>query len=82
MQKSKKTPCVQKKFFLNPSACTFENGKYLENIIGDTVIMCDEVTEVTKTVPAKTFLIILTLFFMGEGVTLCPRQILLFVVGA
>ena len=32
----------------NPRTCTCENGKDLESIIGDSVITCDEITEVTK----------------------------------
>ena len=33
-----------------------ENGKYLESIIADSLITCDEIIEVTKTVPTKTVL--------------------------
>ena len=39
----------------NPGTCTCKNGKYLESIIGDPVAICDEIMEVTITVPAKTF---------------------------
>ena len=37
----------------NPSICTCENGKYLGSIIGDSVIVHDEIIAVTKTVPTK-----------------------------
>ena len=36
------------------STCTCENGKYLGSIIGDSLITCDEIIEVIKTVPTKT----------------------------
>ena len=36
------------------STCTCENGKYLESTVGDSVIMCDEIINATKTVPIKT----------------------------
>ena len=39
---------------LNPSTCTCENCKWLEDIIGDSVITCDKIIEVTKTVLTKT----------------------------
>ena len=29
----------------NPATCSSENGKYLANIIDDSVIMCDEIIE-------------------------------------
>ena len=35
------------------STCTCENGKYLGSIIGDSLITCDEIIEVIKTVPTK-----------------------------
>ena len=37
----------------NPSTCPCENGKYLESIIDDSVVICDKIKEVTKTVPIK-----------------------------
>ena len=42
-----------KYYIWNPTACTCENGKYLGNIIGDSVITCDEIIKVTKTAPIK-----------------------------
>ena len=46
----------EKYYIWNPSTCTSENGKYLESITGDSVITCDEIIEVTKTVPKKSVL--------------------------
>ena len=34
--------------------CTYENGKHLRSVIGESVITCNEIVEVTKTVPTKT----------------------------
>ena len=34
--------------------CSRENGKYVESIIGDSVIMCDEIIKETKTIPTKS----------------------------
>ena len=31
----------------------YENGKYLPSIIDNSVIMCDEITEETKTIPTN-----------------------------
>ena len=45
--KTKKTSFVQKR-------CFYENGKYLESITADSVIMCNGMIELTKTDPAKT----------------------------
>ena len=55
-----------KSYFWNPVTCNCENGKYVENITGDPVVICDEIitttnsnstkTVPTKTVPAKLFL--------------------------
>ena len=44
----------EKIYIWNPSTCTCKNGRYLGSIIGDSVIMCDEITEVTKTIPTYT----------------------------
>ena len=38
----------------NPCTYTCENDKYLESILGDSVITCDEIIEVTKAVPTTT----------------------------
>ena len=44
--------CI-KNYIWNPSTCTCENGKYSGSIISDSVITCDEITEVAKTVLRK-----------------------------
>ena len=44
----------ENKYIESHSTCTCENGKYLGNIIGDPVIMCDEIINATKTVSIKT----------------------------
>ena len=58
----KNTMDVKKK--LNPGTCNCENCKCLEGIIGDSVITCDKIIEVTKavltkTIPTKTIRIIM-----------------------
>ena len=46
---------VCKKYYIwNPSACTCKNGKHLRSIIGDSVILYDEIIKVAKAVPTKT----------------------------
>ena len=42
-----------KDYICNPAACSCKNGKYVEGIIDDSVIVCDEIIEETKTVPTK-----------------------------
>ena len=42
-----------KDYIWNPRTCTCENGKYLVNIIGDSVITCDKIIEVKKSIPTK-----------------------------
>ena len=57
VQKYSTTPWVwKKKCIRNLSSCTCENAKYLGSIIGDSVITCDEISEVTITIPTKTVL--------------------------
>ena len=53
LQISKKT-CVQNDYIWNPSTCTCEGGKYLESIIDDSVIMCDEIIDAVPSEPTKT----------------------------
>ena len=36
------------KFYLNPAACSCQNGKYLVSIMDDSVIMCNEIIESYK----------------------------------
>ena len=43
----------EKDYIWNPATCSFENGKYLESIMDNSAIMCDEVMsydEETKTI--------------------------------
>ena len=53
MQKSKKVSCKQKECIRNPSTHTSRNGKYLRIIIGDSLITCGQIIEVTKIIPTK-----------------------------
>ena len=46
----------EKKHVWNPSTCTCKNDKYLGSIIADSKSTCDEIVEVTRTVPTKTVL--------------------------
>ena len=39
----KKTHVFEKEYVRNPSKCIFENRKYLESIMDDSMIICDEV---------------------------------------
>ena len=51
--KIKKTLHEQKKLYLEPCTCSCEDGKYLESIIDDSVITCDEIIEETKIIPTN-----------------------------
>ena len=46
---------LEKYYLWNPATCSCKNGKYLENIMDDSVIRCDEIiepyNEETKTIP-------------------------------
>ena len=48
-QKIAKNICIW-----NPATCSCKNGKYVESIIDDSVIMCDGIMEETKTIPTKS----------------------------
>ena len=37
----------------NPATCSCENIKYVGSIIGNSLITCDEVIEMRKTIPAN-----------------------------
>ena len=41
-------------YILNPSACTYRNGKYSASVIGDSAITCNEIIEVTKNIATET----------------------------
>ena len=49
----KKHHISEKDYICNPDECSCENGKYLEGIIDDSVITCDEIIEETKAVPTN-----------------------------
>ena len=44
---------MKKGFFWNPVTCNYENGKYVGNIIGKSVVICDEIIDTVKPYPAK-----------------------------
>ena len=41
---------MQKNYIWNPATYSCENGKYVASIIDDSVVICDETIEETKTV--------------------------------
>ena len=47
---------IKRDYIWNPSTCNCKNGKYLASIIDDSVITCNKITELTKTIPAKSTL--------------------------
>ena len=53
-----KTPrkhhACKKYYSWNPSTCTSENGKYLENIADDSIITCDEIIYAVRSEARKT----------------------------
>ena len=53
-QKSNNTPCVcEKDYVSNLSTCACKIAKYLKCIIGDSVVICKEIIEVTKSTPVR-----------------------------
>ena len=46
--------CAKKFIFLNPAACSRENGKYLGSIIDDLTVISDKIIDTKKTVPTTT----------------------------
>ena len=38
----------EKNCIWNPAACSCENGKYVGSIIGDSVVICDQIISTTK----------------------------------
>ena len=44
---------MQKNYIWNPATYSCENGKYVASIIDDSVVICDETIEETKTVWSK-----------------------------
>ena len=44
---------VKRNYIWNPATCSCENGKYLANIMDNSVITCDEIVEEIKAVPTN-----------------------------
>ena len=40
--------CAKKVHIRNPRTCTCENGRYLESIIDDSVVTCDEIIDALR----------------------------------
>ena len=45
---------MQKRLYVDPASCSCKNCKYLASNNDDSVVTCDEIMEVIKTVPAKS----------------------------
>ena len=45
---------MQKNYIWNPGSCSCENGENLGSIIDDSVVRCNEMMNVTKSVLPKT----------------------------
>ena len=39
----KKSHACEKDYVWNPATCNYKNGKYLESIMNDSAITCDEI---------------------------------------
>ena len=50
----KKHRVFEKDYIWNPATCNCENCKYVGSFIDNSVIICYEIIETTKSVPAKT----------------------------
>ena len=53
----KKRHVCEKDYVWNPATCSCENGKYLADIIDNSVIICDEVIDADAEANSKTKLI-------------------------
>ena len=51
----KKHDICEKYYIWNPATCSYENGRYLVNIIDRSVITCDEIIDTGKKTVAKNF---------------------------
>ena len=54
MQRSKRTSCMWKRNFGDRETCSYKNSKYVGNMIGNSVVECDEIIDTTKTIPPKS----------------------------
>ena len=48
--------CTQKSYIWNPATCSCKNSKYVESIVDNSVITCDEIIEEIKPIPANAIL--------------------------
>ena len=46
---------MQKVYAYNPSARACEIDKFLKRITGDSIVICDEIIKVTKTIQQQLF---------------------------
>ena len=44
----------KKDYFWNSAKCSCKNGKYLRSIIGNSVVICDEIIEEIRPIPTGT----------------------------
>ena len=44
----------EKHYIRNLASCSCENDKYVGNIIDNSLIMCDEIIDTTKTIPTNS----------------------------
>ena len=44
----------KKNYLWNSATCSCKNDKYLGSTIGESLVICDEIIEETKTIPTKT----------------------------
>ena len=45
----------EKGYVWNPAKCSSKNGKYILSITGNSVVKCDDIIDITKDVPTKSF---------------------------
>ena len=53
-ENSIKHHACEKDFTWNSSTCRCKNGRYTGSTIDDSVVTCDQIIEMTKTVPSKS----------------------------
>ena len=56
VQKSSERLLCEKEYVWNLSTCACKIDKYQKSIIGDSVVICDEITEVKKHIRIKPIL--------------------------
>ena len=54
LKNQKEHRMCRKSYFWNPTACTCKNDKYAGSIIGDSVVICNEIIEETKSTSTET----------------------------